>query len=49
MIEINILTIEHTDDTLSFEYTLDGEQLNYKNKSTQSSWTIEELKELARV
>lgn len=46
MIEIKILTIEYVDGVLSFEYTLDGEQLQYKNKNTQNGWTVEELEAL---
>lgn len=43
MIEIDILTIEYINGVLSFNYTIDREQLHYKNKNTQSGWTIEEL------
>jgi hypothetical protein len=49
MIVINILTIDYVDGMLSFEYTLDGKQLHYKNKNTQSGWTVEELEALIMV
>lgn len=44
MIEINTLTIEYIDGTLSFDYTLDGVNHSYEGINTKDCWTIEELK-----
>jgi hypothetical protein len=49
MIEIDILTIEYINGVLSFNYTLDGIEKVYKKESSQNGWTIEELKELAKI
>ena len=49
MIEIDILTIEKVNGVLSFNYTLDGIDKTYKKESNQNGWTIEELKELAKI